>query len=221
MRFIVVCQHALFSASLCTLVKQYKEGLDVIESSSVDDALNIIGKSGHTTLIIFYMQLTDSAWESLKFLHNKSPKTPILVVADFENDEQIRKTIFIGANGCVSTNFTWRTVTFVIQRILDGEIVSPPINYKIDPPPETSKKAKGRASEEAPSTIKLTHRQQEVLRLIQYGQSNKEIARKLDMAVPTVKIHCAAIYKELGVKNRTQAALDAEKHITIDFDPAN
>jgi DNA-binding CsgD family transcriptional regulator len=53
----------------------------------------------------------------------------------------------------------------------------------------------------------LTGRQKEVLKLICAGKSNKEIARDLNIALSTIKTHCAAIFKELGVMNRTQAVL--------------
>jgi DNA-binding NarL/FixJ family response regulator len=220
MKFIVICQYALFSTSLCNLVKQYRDGIDVIENSTVDAAIDVIDKPKPATLIIFYMQLTEAGWIDLETLHNKAPEIPILVIADFETNEQIRKAIFIGANGCVSTNFTWRTVTFVIQRILDGEIVSPPLNFNIEkaaepisPAPREPTSPQNSNSDSDIPVVRLTPRQQDVLKLIQTGNSNKEIARKLEMAVPTVKIHCAAIYRELGVKNRTQAAIDAEKYL--------
>ncbi len=218
MKFLVICQHALFSVSLCSLVKQYQEGLEVIESASVDNALSLVDDKNRAELIVFYMQLNDQSWNDLQQLYDKIPDIPILAIADFENTQQIRKAIYIGASGCVSSNFTWRTVTFVIKRILEGEIVSPSLDYKVEKLPEliastiTEAEASKANSKELPS-IKLTPRQVDVLKLIQGGQSNKEIARTLDMAIPTVKIHCAAIYKELGVKNRTQAAIDAEKYI--------
>jgi len=53
----------------------------------------------------------------------------------------------------------------------------------------------------------LTGRQRDVLKLICAGKSNKEIARDLNIALSTIKSHCAAIFKELGVMNRTQAVL--------------
>ena len=53
----------------------------------------------------------------------------------------------------------------------------------------------------------LTQRQKDVLKLICAGKSNKEIARDLNIALSTIKTHCAAIFKELGVMNRTQAVL--------------
>lgn len=58
--------------------------------------------------------------------------------------------------------------------------------------------------------VKLTKRQIDVLKLLVYGKSNKQIARDLHLAEGTVKLHCMAIFKEIGVTNRTQAALKAE-----------
>ncbi len=57
----------------------------------------------------------------------------------------------------------------------------------------------------------LTPRQVDVLYLLMRGKSNKEIARILDLSEGTVKIHCMAIFRELGVNNRTQAAIRAEQ----------
>ena len=57
----------------------------------------------------------------------------------------------------------------------------------------------------------LTARQDEVLALITRGLSNKEIARDLNMAEGTVKIHVAGIFRRLDVQNRTEAALRARE----------
>lgn len=57
----------------------------------------------------------------------------------------------------------------------------------------------------------LTGRQREVLWLLSTGKSNKEIARALDLAEGTVKIHCMAIFQKLNVRNRTEAAMRAEQ----------
>jgi DNA-binding CsgD family transcriptional regulator len=58
-----------------------------------------------------------------------------------------------------------------------------------------------------PDGPSLTGRQLEVLRLVREGKSTKEIARHLDLAVPTVKTHLAALYRQLGVRNRVEAAM--------------
>ncbi len=58
-----------------------------------------------------------------------------------------------------------------------------------------------------PGTPSLTGRQIEVLRLVREGKATKEIARQLNLAVPTVKTHLAALYRQLGVRNRVEAAM--------------
>lgn len=59
------------------------------------------------------------------------------------------------------------------------------------------------------SSDSLTSRQKQVLELIVNGKSNKQIARELLVSEGTVKVHCMAIFREIGVNNRTQAALQA------------
>jgi two-component system nitrate/nitrite response regulator NarL len=59
---------------------------------------------------------------------------------------------------------------------------------------------------------KLTPREGEMLAQLAFGLSNKEIARKLDVAESTVKIHLQSILKKLGVNNRVQAAIYAVEH---------
>jgi DNA-binding NarL/FixJ family response regulator len=59
----------------------------------------------------------------------------------------------------------------------------------------------------------LTARQKDVLGLVMLGKSNKEIARVLNLTEGTIKIHCMAIFRELRVTNRTQAAILAEQVI--------
>ncbi len=67
----------------------------------------------------------------------------------------------------------------------------------------------------------LTPRQYDVLSLLMQGKSNKEIARDLQLSEGTVKIHCMAIFRELGVSNRTQAAIRAEQLLGVELPPAS
>ena len=59
------------------------------------------------------------------------------------------------------------------------------------------------------SNYGLTQRQREVLDCLRAGKSNKQIAYELGLSEGTVKIHVTAIFKSLGVKNRTQAVIAA------------
>ncbi len=210
MKAIVICQYALFSNSLCNLIKEYDENAYVYEATKFQSALSEQKTSEAYDLIVLYMDLTKDGWAILEQLHAGLPNIPILVVGDFETSDQIRTTVSRGANGCVSTNFTWRTVSHVIGRILKGEIVCPAINFEIEVDTKINELPVQLNNNEIDESG-LTKRQIEVLHLIHQGHSNKQIARELDMALPTVKIHCTAIFRILGVNNRTQAAIEAAK----------
>jgi two-component system nitrate/nitrite response regulator NarL len=57
----------------------------------------------------------------------------------------------------------------------------------------------------------LTPRESDVLRAVARGLSNKEIARELDLAEVTIKLHLSAIFRKMGVRSRTEAAMQASK----------
>lgn len=61
--------------------------------------------------------------------------------------------------------------------------------------------------EESAGLVALTPRELEVLRLISFGLTNAEAARRLQVSVHAIKFHLAAIYSRLGVANRTEAAV--------------
>ena len=66
-------------------------------------------------------------------------------------------------------------------------------------------------NEKAIAALKLTRREVEILTHLSDGQSNKEIARKLNLSPNTVKTHLANLYEKLGAKNRTQAVTKARE----------
>ena len=61
--------------------------------------------------------------------------------------------------------------------------------------------------EESAGLVALTPRELEVLRLISFGLTNAEAARRLQVSVHAIKFHLAAVYRRLGVANRTEAAV--------------
>ena len=62
---------------------------------------------------------------------------------------------------------------------------------------------------------KLTDRQRQVLDLLAEGDSNKEIARKLNLAEATVKAHLASILRALNARNRTEAVIHLQRYLEI------
>jgi DNA-binding NarL/FixJ family response regulator len=76
------------------------------------------------------------------------------------------------------------------------------------------------ADERPNGLVKLTPRELEVLQMISWGLSNAEAARRLHLTVHAIKFHLAAIYRRLGVANRTEAAVTYHQYMSGTFDPS-
>ncbi len=110
-----------------------------------------------------------------------------------------------GAFGYIPKSLEPSAMIGAFQQILNGGIYAPTLlltEPAAAPPPPMST-----IDPQIIST--LTPRQCDVLRLLGKGQANKEIARALDISEGTVKIHLAAIFRLLDVRNRTEAVLKA------------
>jgi two-component system nitrate/nitrite response regulator NarL len=82
--------------------------------------------------------------------------------------------------------------------------------------PDRDQPLQDNAAEPSPSglkTCKLSAREMEILGCLREGAPNKVIARKLDIAEATIKVHVKAILRKIGIANRTQAAIWATKHL--------
>jgi DNA-binding CsgD family transcriptional regulator len=107
-----------------------------------------------------------------------------------------------------------RALTNALRLVLDGERYVPSVLLE----PECAA-APGIANENAPegggdaaaALATLSERELDVLRLLARGKSNKEVARDLDLQEATVKTHVTAVFRKLGVSNRTEAAREAFK----------
>ena len=123
-----------------------------------------------------------------------------------ESCADARRALSSGALGYVLKSSPSQEMLDALIRVLDGGIYVPPL-LEGDEQPEDPVSLMPLSSQ----GIRLTHRQLEVFKLLLQGKPNKIIARELDLSEGTVKIHVAAIFKALGVSNRTEAAVAAQR----------
>jgi DNA-binding CsgD family transcriptional regulator len=74
--------------------------------------------------------------------------------------------------------------------------------------------------EERTGLVALTPRELEVLQMIAFGMTNAEAARRLHLSVHAIKFHLAAIYRRLGVNNRTEAAVTYLRSMNGSLEPS-
>jgi two-component system, NarL family, nitrate/nitrite response regulator NarL len=130
----------------------------------------------------------------------------LIVLSSSEDPNDVRLALKSGACGYVPKSASPQNILSALRLVLAGEIYVPPLMLDFDP---TTADVSSRAALELGE--RLTERQTEVLRQLCRGLSNKEISRALDLSEKTTKSHVTAIFKALGVVNRTQAASAARR----------
>ena len=146
-----------------------------------------------------------SPFEGVRRLREAAPDTPILVVTGNEEDEVLLALFRLGIAGFAPKTSKSAIIEAAIRLVLAGGRYLPPRIVEL---------AAGAAPAPASPVARygrLTERQVDVLKLIALGQSNKEIARDLDLSPATIKAHAAAAMAALGAANRTEAVMKARE----------
>ena len=141
----------------------------------------------------------------------KFPSIPIAVISANENASIINRAIGHGASGYIPKSSSVSTLYEAIRTVTDGERWLPPhIPFHASPITEEEKTL-------AAKIATLTPQQYRVLCYLREGWLNKQIGFELGVTEATIKAHITAIFRKLGVSNRTQAVIMLS-HLAIDKD---
>ena len=147
-----------------------------------------------------------SGAESLAALRDGFPEAKVAVISAWEERSDILAALGAGVHGYIPKSLSSTQIATALQGILEGRIFVPPAMGKREGAPGEGSGGAFKLDQD-----KLTLRQRDVLQELLKGQASKEIARTLDIAEGTVKIHLAAIYRALGVRTRAEAIAKMSK----------
>jgi DNA-binding NarL/FixJ family response regulator len=196
-RIIVADDHPLFREAMVNTVRRILPDARLEEAGSLADVLRLatLGETPDTLILdLRFPGLTCIG--RLAELRRQLPRTTLIVVSMVDDPEVICEVMAAGVDGFIGKSVSPAEIGAAILAIRAGEVV---VNYV----PSGLLPQLGASSE----LEQLTHRQQDVLRLIAQGKTNKEIARALDISPFTVRIHVSSLLKTLNVPTRTAAAV--------------
>lgn len=206
---VVADDHGLYRMGLAFTLKDRLGFDDVEEASSLDEALEKLGEIGDVALALFDLSMPGMASAaSLAAVRECYPDLPIAVVSASEDRKDVLEALAAGVNGFVPKRLIEDDLVAALQAIVAGAIFVP-ASLASSMPPRTPAPDTAERTGEPPDLSRLTPRQRDVLALLLRGHSNKEIARDLDLGHGTVKIHLAALFRHLGVRNRAAAVATA------------
>lgn len=200
-RALIADDHELFRSGLKQLLVDVLGATDVREAETLDQAIETLTNEGAGDLILVDLRMPGmSGAEALAALRDGFPEAKVAVVSAWEERAEIIAALSAGVHGYIPKSLPSAEIANAIRSVLDGNIFAPPALGRREPGAPVHLGSSG-----GDSGDKLTVRQKEVLTELLKGQASKEIARSLDIAEGTVKIHLAAIYRALGVRTRAEA----------------
>jgi DNA-binding NarL/FixJ family response regulator len=216
-RILIADDHGLYRRGMRMALETMLPNSEVIEADSMDAAIARLEESNRIDLALIDLRMDgELSLNILKELRVNYPDTRFVIISASEMRSDILQSLDSGVHGFILKSQSDAAIMAAISDVLSGRIVVPSTIAEVKPA-MTGDGAASFVEESSHAQFevhKLTGRQRDVLALIAKGCSNKEIARTLNIAEATTKIHVAALMRALGVRNRTEAAVRAGSWLT-------
>jgi DNA-binding NarL/FixJ family response regulator len=206
-RVLLVDDQALFREALSTLLEVRPE-IEVVGEAG--DGAEALGRAARTRPDVVLMDLRMPVLDGIaatRRLRTEQPDVKVLALTTFDGDEEVFAALRAGAVGYLLKDVSGdRLVEAVLAAARGESVLQPSVAAKV-----VARVASLPEPTVTPPAIPLSERELEVLRHLAEGRSNREIARALFLTEGTVKNHVTSVLSKLGVRDRTQAALQAHR----------
>ena len=213
MRVLVIDDHELYREGCRGLIEDLAGDATMVEADTIEEGIARLAKDRKIDLVCACLDpRDDDPWKAYARLGEAAGDIPVVVLAEPAVPGDARRALDEGAAGYLPKSVGRKLFVQAVRLILAGGKYFPPELLRAGP-----RRGNGGLSERArrferPGTPDgLTRRQLEVLERLAQGQTNREVAEELGLAEGTVKVHVAAIFKALGVRNRSQAVIAANR----------
>lgn len=212
-RVLIVDDHTLFRSGIKLLLQRQKD-FEVVGEAG--DGLEGVkrAKSLKPDVVLLDLHMPGiSGREAVGLIAEEAPDTRVVMLTVSEDAEDLVDCLRAGAAGYLLKNIETDYLVNAIQGAVRGEsIISPLMTGKLVQGLRTQTRVETPPQQVEAEREKLTPREKEIITLLAKGASNKEMARVLNVAESTVKIHVQSILKKLNLTSRVQAAVYAVEH---------
>lgn len=211
MKIVVVDSHVLFREGLVSLLESQSDMEVVGEAKTAEDGVILCYELNPDLVLMNISSPNDENLSSMRKMRKQRADLIVVVLANRKSDELLFASLRSGATGFLLKNSSFENVIASIRALERGEaaISREMTRSVID---EFVRMCSDYAGTEDEEINKLTPREQDVLRYISTGATNREIASGLYITESTVKIHVSNILEKLSLRNRREAASYAKRH---------
>jgi len=212
---MVIDKQTFFRAGVCQALSEQKD-LDLLDCDPNVNPLEIIEASSPAVLLLDIDYPSLSGLDLARKVVQRFPSTRVIILSSSPDDDQLFEVIKTGAAAYLGKDTTTEELVKTIKQVSRGEY---PVNDSLVARPKVAEQvlrqfqeivSMGKAMETI--TVPLTARETEILRYIADGNSNKQIARILQISEQTIKNHVSAILRKLNANDRAHAVVLAIRH---------
>lgn len=199
-RLIIADDHQVVRSGLRTLFSG--TDIDIIaEATTGEEAVKLTDKHKPDLVLLDIRMGESDGLNALARIKLNKPKIPVLVLSTYDNPTYIARAVALGASGYLMKGIKREQLIAAIRRVAEGGDAWTREELRR----VTGALATPRVAGDV--EVPLTQRENEVLKQLALGLTNKEIAQELKISYETVKEHVQHVLRKIGVTDRTQAAV--------------
>ncbi|WP_165008942.1 response regulator [Neisseria yangbaofengii] len=207
-QIILIDDHTLFRSGIKALLSRQSDFEVIGEASDGLSGVKLVEQQTPDIVLLDLDMPVMNGREALAQILSANPNQTVIMLTVSEDSDDLTECMRIGARGFLLKNINADFLLDSIRKAVDGD--------NVFSPEMTSRLVQSLISPAAPRTdvalSALTPRESEILGYLAAGHSNKVIARHLDLAESTIKVHVQNILRKLNLSSRVQAAVYAVQH---------
>lgn len=210
LRVLLVDDHEVVRSGIKALLQATDDIVVTGEASSVREAIDEADRT-RPDVVVMDVRLADgSGIEATREIRAKHPKTAVIMLTSFADDEALFASIMAGASGYVLKQVRGGELVRAIRTVGKGEsLLDPAVTNAVL---ERLRKGKHLLKDE--KLARLSPQEERILALVADGKTNREIGQELNLAEKTVKNYVSSILSKLEVARRAEAAAYLARHTT-------
>jgi DNA-binding NarL/FixJ family response regulator len=209
MKIMIVDDHALVRRGIGHVVRECFDDAIVVEAGGVTEALGLMSAEPVDIALVDVRMPDLDGLELLRRMKTEWPTVPVIMLTTYDQPLYVKRALAEGAAGYMLKDATPEDLEQAIRVAISGggNVLSPRVIQTLFDEINGQSDRSGVGHHNAHAS--LTQRETDILVLLSEGKSNRDISKALFLSEKTVKAHLAAVFRKLGVKNRTQAAMVA------------
>ena len=207
-RVVLADDHPLFREGVARTLMSDPDFDIVGEATNADEAVKLASDL-LPDIIILDISMPGSGLQAARTVASVCPVVKIVMLTVSEHDDDVSAALQAGARGYILKGIGAEDLIAIVRSVYQGDsYVSPDLAARL----LTEMKGGRRNGVRRDPLSELTAREEQILKGVSRGLSNKEIGRELELQEKTVKHYMTNILQKLQVRNRVEAALMAKDH---------